>query len=381
MFPVSEFESATENAALKRAIIERIERRGPIPFRDFMQMALYEPGLGYYCSPREKMGRAGDYLTSPVVTPIFGAMVGRQLREMWALMERPAEFTVVEAGAGTGALARDILRWSERTAPEFAAALRYTIAEPNPEPGERQRRALAAEGLDGRVAWSDGLPEGVEGCILSNELLDSMPVHIVRVDGGRLREMYTGWDGAAFTEEAREPSTPEIAAYFERLGLMPGEGCRAEVNLAAPAWTARAASALSRGFVLTIDYGYQAAELYAPWRQDGTLMCFYRHNPGNDPYARIGRQDMTSHVDFTTLCRTGEEAGLQTLGLVPQSEFLANLGIGDALTPGEGPGLEEYYARRRAVLELLDTAGLGRIRVLAQSRGVTGARLTGLGGA
>jgi SAM-dependent MidA family methyltransferase len=190
------------------------------------------------------------------------------------------------------------------------------------------------------------------------------------------------WDGARFVEELRPPSTPELAEYFQRLGLTPGEGCRAEVNLAAAEWMRRAGSALRKGFLLTLDYGYEAEELYAPWRTEGTLLCFYLHNPSADPYARIGRQDITSHVDFTTLRRAGEEAGLRTLGLIAQSEFLTNLGIAEsAAPPGEGDvNLEEYYARRRAVLELLDPAALGRIRVLLQAKSVDGPHLTGLEG-
>ncbi|HEU5320617.1 MAG TPA: SAM-dependent methyltransferase, partial [Methylomirabilota bacterium] len=185
-----------------------------------------------------------------------------------------------------------------------------------------------------------------------------------------------------FVEEAGPPSTPELAAYFEPLGLLPGEGCTAEVNLAAVQWMRRAARALRSGFLLTFDYGHEAADLYARWRRDGTLLCFYRHNPSGDPYARLGQQDITSHVDFTTLRRAGEEAGLRTIGLVSQSEFLSNVGIAEAMTPAaEGEtDLEAYYARRRAVSELLDPAGLGRIRVLLQARGVGDARPSELAG-
>ncbi|MDO8616419.1 MAG: SAM-dependent methyltransferase [Dehalococcoidia bacterium] len=398
-----EFEAATENAALKQAIAGRIRREGAITFRDFMEMALYHPQLGYYCSPREQMGRHGDYLTSPEVSSIFGVMVGRQLREMWEALDRPERFDVVEAGAGSGALARDVLRWARDTAPALFQATHYAIVELAAAPAERQRAALTAEGLDGKVRWTEALPEGSEGSILSNELLDSMPVHRVELRRGRLREVFVGWDGERFLEELREPSSPEIGEYFRRLDLLPGEGCRAEVNLGALRWAGEAARTLARGFVLTFDYGHEAAELFAPWRTDGTLLCFYRHNPSADPYARIGRQDMTSHVDFTSVRRAGEEAGLRTLGMASQSEFLLGLGIGEALgslTPNPrsaGPGqasptgrerregegtasLEEYYARRRAVTELLDAGGLGRIRVLVQAKGVPAVALTGLRG-
>lgn len=379
---MNEFESPTENEALKGAILARIEREGPITFWDFMEMALYAPNLGYYTSRREKIGRSGDYVTSPEVSPIFGAMAGRQLREMWEALGRPAVFDAVEAGAGNGTLCRDILRWSRRAAPAFHAGLRYTIVETSAALVDRQRECLTAEGLAESVGWQADFPEAVEGCILSNELLDALPVHRVVCQEGALREVYVASDGAAFREELRPLSTPEIESYFGRLGLLPGEGCYAEVNLAAPAWMRSAARSLRRGFLVTFDYGYEAGELYAPWRSRGTLLCFYRHNPGEDPYTRIGRQDITSHIDFTTVRRAGEEAGLRTLSLVRQSEFLMNLGLPDALPAiGEGEtNLEEYYVRRRAVVELVDPAGLGRIKVLVQAKDVGAVALTGLRG-
>ncbi len=380
---MGEFGSSTENEALKEAIIARIREEGPIPFREFMAMALYQPGLGYYCSARVQMGREGDYLTSPEVSPVFGALAGRQLREMWEVIGQPEAFDIVEAGAGTGALCRDVLRWVRRTAPRFFEALTYTMIEVSPALASRQRVALQADGaVADRVRWAEALPAGVEGCILSNELLDSMAVHQVEMREGRLMEVFVGWEGGRFVEQLEGLSTAEIEGYFARLGLLPGEGCRAEVNLEAVRWMAEAGRSLTRGFVMTLDYGYEAEELFAPWRRDGTLLCFYRHNASGDPYARLGRQDMTSHVDFTSLRRAGEGAGLTALGMTSQSEFLSNLGIAEAVRPvGEGDvSLEAYYARRRAVTELVDPAGLGRIRVLIDAKGVGPCRLTGLEG-
>jgi SAM-dependent MidA family methyltransferase len=378
-----EFESTAENPLLVAEIRARLEREGRITFRDFMEMALYHPQHGYYSSPREKMGHSGDYLTSPEVHPLFGHMVGRQLAEMWELMGSPSRFDVLEMGAGNGLLARDILRWAQRLHPAFFEAMTYRIAETSPALAERQRQALEALGLpEGAVAWEPGeAAEGsISGCILSNELVDSFPVHRVAVEGGELREVYVVWREGRVDEELGPPSTDELGAYFERLGLLPGEGCRAEVNLAALDWMRQVASALTRGFVLTFDYGHEAAELYAPWRRDGTLLCFYRHNPSSDPYARIGKQDMTAHVDFTSLVEEGRRHGLEPLGITTQNRFLAALGIGEALarTPGAELPLEEYYARRRAVTELLDSAGLGRIRVLVQAKGFGPCALRGL---
>ena len=378
---VSEFATVTENAALKSRIVAHIQDEDRIPFRNLMAMALYEPGLGYYESERETVGRGGDYLTSPEVSPLFGAMVGRQLREMWELMGKPGRFQVVEAGAGTGRLCHDILGWTGIAALAFAGSIDYVLVERSAAMIARQKHLLRDERLSDSVRWSDSMPTAIQGCILSNELLDAMPVHRVAVEGGALREVYVTWDGKRFLEELRKVSTPEIAKYFNRLGFLPGEGCRAEVNLEALRWAEDAGAALERGFVMTFDYGYGCEEMYAPWRTDGTLLCFYRHNPSNDPYVRIGRQDMTSHVDYTSVQRAGEEAGMITLGLTAQSEFLERLGIMDALKPlSEGEtDMEEYVARRRAVMELLDPGGLGRIKVLIQAKRVDAA-LTGLEG-
>jgi SAM-dependent MidA family methyltransferase len=378
----NEFEPTSENQALKDLIIERIQREGGINFRDFMEMALYQPHLGYYTSTREKIGRAGDYLTSPEVSPTFGAMVSRQLNEMWDVMGRPVTFQIVEAGAGTAALCRDILRWARGTAPDLLSAIEYVIVEVSPALAARQTEAISGEGLGHKVSWAEAMPTAIEGCILTNELLDSMPVHRVSVESGRLQEVFVTWDGGRFVEELRAPSSSELGAYFATLGLLPGEGCRAEVNLAALDWMRGAANALRRGFVLTFDYGYEAGDLFAPWRREGTLLCFYSHNPSADPYSRIGRQDMTSHIDFTSVRRSGEQAGASTIGIVSQAEFLTSLGIGEAVSlRSEGEvDLEGYYSRRRAVMELLDPAGLGRIRVLAQHIGMEGVRLRGLGG-
>jgi SAM-dependent MidA family methyltransferase len=368
-----EFESATENAALVELLHRRIDAEGAITFHDYMETVLYHPHHGYYAT-RQPMGRSGDYLTSPEVHPIFGALVGKQLSQLWELLGRPQPFDVVEQGAGTGRLARDILRWAQTRAPELFDALRYRIVEVSPALRRRQEETLA--GLpdpEGGIECLEELPEELEGCLLSNELIDSFPVHRIAHQERQLMEVYVSHRDGRFEELLGLASSERIAGYFADLGLWPGEGCQAEVNLRAVDWMAGAARALRRGFVLTFDYGYPAEELYAPWRRDGTLLCFYRHNPSQDPYARIGKQDMTAHVDFTTLIRVGEAHGLEGAGFTTQAAFLAKLGIGvgvDAVARETPEALEEYYARRRAVQELIDPAGLGRIRVLAQRKDV-----------
>jgi SAM-dependent MidA family methyltransferase len=373
-----ELDSGDANLALKDIIAERIRRDGPISFRDFMDLALYHPVHGYYvtCDP------VRDYQSSPSVHPVFAACIGRQLAEMWRLLGGPQRFDVFEAGGGSGRLAGDVARWLREQEPEVYAALRYRLQDATFS-HERISEITRQIGLPAeKVSLTRDLPEGpeVEGCILSNELIDALPVHRVRVADGRLRELRVGLEGGRFVDVPADPA-PELVCHFEGLGLLPGEGCEAEVNLDAGAWIRRAAGGLRRGYLLTLDYGYRAPDLYAPWRKRGTLLTFYRHTSGEDAYARVGRQDITASVDFTTLIREGLEAGLSTLGLTTQAEFLAALGIGEAVSrPPDPRQLETFYGLRRSVIELTDPSGLGRINVLLQGKDVPDAPLLGFGG-
>lgn len=374
----SDFEAITESGPLVRELRARIERDGPITFRDFMEAALYHPKFGYYTTADGATSRGGDFVTSPEVHPIFGTLVARTLLELWDTMGRPAHFDVVEQGAGSGLLARDLLRWVHERQPDFAAALRYTLVDRSPAMRAAQERALA--GLDlaaGVVTWAESLPRGIVGVVLSNELLDAFPVHRVVREGSELREVFVAGSQSRaavphrFVDELRPLSTAAIGAYFEALGLLPGEGSYAEVNLDAANWMRDVAASLSQGYVLTCDYGYEAAELYAPWRKDGTLLCFSKQSASSDPYQRIGKQDMTSSVDFTTLKRVGEEAGMRTLAMTDQSSFLVRMGIGEGVAEAQHE-MEEYFARRKVVMDLIDPARLGRIKVLLQGKGVPG---------
>ncbi len=373
----SDFEPITESGQLVRELRARIERDGPMPFRDFMQAALYHPKYGYYTTAEGATSRGGDFVTSPEVHPIFGTLVAKSLLELWETMGRPARFDVVEQGAGSGLLARDILRWAHDHQPEFAAALRYTIVDRGPAMRAAQERAIAALDLPPDVVvWAYSLPRDVVGVVLSNELIDAFPVHRVVRDGDELREVFVAdsQPGAAvpcrFVDELEPLSTQAIGDYFDALGVLPGEGSYAEVNLDAIDWMRDIAGSLARGYVLTFDYGYEAADLYASWRKDGTLLCFSKQSASSDPYQRIGKQDMTASVDFTTLQRIGEEAGLQTLAMTDQSSFLVRMGIGDGVAEAQNE-MEEYFARRKVVMDLIDPARLGRIKVLLQGKGVS----------
>jgi SAM-dependent MidA family methyltransferase len=291
-------------------------------------------------------------------------------------MGAPARFDLVEQGAGRGLLARDIVRAASRDA-GFAAALRYQIVEPSVMLRDEQQRTLDEAGIEpDAVTWSDAAPDAIAGVVLTNELLDAFPAHRVVRRGDDLLEVFVAHDGQRFTDELRPLSGAAIRDYFNALGVAPGDGCYAEVNLAAPAWLSDVASRLQRGYVLTFDYGYEAASLYAPWRRDGTLLCFSGQAASSDPYQRIGRQDITASVDFTTLRATGEACGLTTIATTDQSSFLVRLGIGEGVAEAAGE-MEEYFARRSIVMALIDPARLGRVTVLLQGKGVPNTTLSG----
>lgn len=351
-------------------IRERIEAQGPLSFAEFMRLALYHPAHGYYIAPDLRFGREGDFLTAPETHPAFGALVCRFLARLWAQMGAPARFTVVEAGAGTGALAAQIWRYAAEHHPNLAAALEYLVVETSPSLRARQQRALHA--LSANARWLESLdevpPGSVEGCLLTNELLDALPVHRVQMTDRGLQELYVGLRDGEFADLPGPLSTPEIARFFVHVGVMPPEGTIAEVGLEAVAWYRQAAGCLARGVLLTIDYGYPATELYTPARPRGTLLCYYRHAANEEPYRRIGTQDITAHVDLTALTRAGEEAGLQTRALQTQREWLHSLGIEEWLD-GHGSGPTREWPRRDLVA-LVHPGALGRLKVLVQAKGL-----------
>jgi SAM-dependent MidA family methyltransferase len=369
----------TESAPLVAELLARIEREGPITFYEFMRAALYDVRHGYYSTQAAATTRGGDYVTSPEIHPVFGTLIAEQLREMWQAMGQPARFDIVEPGAGRGLLARDIVRAAARDS-AFGAAVRYSVVDSSAVMMRERRRVFDEAGLAENIASCDALPHRITGCVLSNELIDAFPVHRIVRRGSQLDEVHVASRDGRLVDALRPLSDERIRAYFDDLGLLPGDGAYAEVNLDAIDWIRRVSASLHRGYVLTLDYGYEAEQLYAPWRRDGTLQCFYRQSASSDPYQRIGRQDMTSSVDFTTLRRTGEAAGNKTLGMTDQTAFLVNLGIGEgvASVARERPAdMEEYFARRRIVMDLIDPARLGRVKVLLQGRDVPSSVLRG----
>ena len=339
-----------------------IAGRGQITFAEFVSVALYHPSGGYY-SRAGAVGAGGDYYTSPSAHPAFGALIAIHLEGMWELLGRPHPFHAVEMGAGSGLLARDAIKYAERAAPEFAAALRYVAVDRYaPSDGWSQ-------GLDRLV--SERVPVGsVVGCLLSNELVDAMPTHRFRVENGSVREVFLAVENGELTEVLGDPSSPEIEQRLRGVRSALPESFEGEVCLESGIWMRSVADALKMGFVLTIDYGYEAAELYAPSRSKGTLKTYFRHTETASPYERIGRQDIMAHVDFSYLTTEGEAAGLRRLGLLTQSEFLRRLGFDAMMTRVRRMRLPqaEHESNVMAMRDLVKHEGLGGFRVLIQER-------------
>jgi SAM-dependent MidA family methyltransferase len=375
-------DAAIVSGRLSQIIAEEIRDKGPLTFARFMEICLYYPQYGYYSSGRARRGREGDYYTSPTIHPIFGALLGKQMVQMWRILGA-GTFDIVEMGGGEGYLCYDLLNYLQGKEPQCYDLLRYCMVEISPVCIEKQKGLLSTHRE--KVAWiavEEVARLKVEGCFLSNELIDSFPVHRVVMEGGELREIYVDLDKRGFQEVQGDPSTPELEQYFQRLGITLPEGRRAEVNLEALRWLQGVAQGLERGFVITIDYGYPAQELFSLLRHEGTLLCYRGHRALSDPYSNLGLQDMTSHVDFTSLILWGGGLGLGLTGVVPQYRFLLAMGIlEEAARVGEGKGEWEALNERLTVKNLILPGGMGEaFKVLIQHKGIERPQLEGLRG-
>jgi len=367
---------------LAEVILDRIRSQGEITFASFMEAALYEPGLGYYTSAGRKVGAEGDFYTSMNVHSAFGRIIAKEICRFWEVLDAPAAFTIAEAGAGGGQLALDILDAISELNETLYGRLSYRLIEKEPSLKEAQAELLSRHAR--QLAWSspDELVAGslsFTGCIVSNELFDAMPVHIVEMTEQGLKELYVGADQDGFSELLRPLSTPELAAYLERyqVRLLPGQ--RGEINLAAPGWLAAAAKTLERGFVLTIDYGYLTEELYASQRRNGTLLCYHRHSTSEDPYLLVGEQDITTHINFSQLMEAGKDVGLTPVWFGEQYRFLLGVGLVEELIRLESLAeTEQERLKHRLALKklMLPEGGMGdTFKVLVQAKGVENPQL------
>lgn len=370
----------TTETPLARLLKARIREQGAIPFADYMRECLYHPEHGYYRA-REAQ-RFADYYTSVDVHAIFGRLLARQLAEMWHALGRPEPFGVVEAGAGTGRLAKHILDFAARELREFYAALSYVAVEQSRERHATQASALARHVEAGRASSAAELPlEIPAGCVVSNELLDALPVHRVVREHGVLCEIFVALRGDEFAEQVGPLSTPALAQYFEVQGIELLESQQAEVGLEACRWMEDVSCKLSRGFVLTVDYGHEARELYNGHHLRGTLLAYQQHRASEDYFRAPGEQDLTAHVNFTALDLWGRHAGLERTGLVSQARFLLALGRRSEFAElyDEGQTEVERIQARLLLKNLIFPEGMGEVfRVMIQHKGIVSPLLTGL---
>ncbi len=339
---------------------------GFLSFADYMQIVLYEPGLGYYAAGATKLGAAGDFTTAPEMSPLFGAALATQVD---AILAATSAHEIVELGAGSGRLAADLL---VALAARNALPARYEILEPSPDLRERQRFTIARDAAPHLhlVRWLDTLPASIDGALIANEVLDAIPVHVIARRGRAWFER-----GAAWNEMAQRlvwADRPLEGARLRELAeqrLPATDNYVSEINPAAEALVETIGRRFVGGAALFIDYGFPAYEYYHPQRSEGTLMGHYRHHAHADPFLWPGLSDLTAHIDFTAMANAGERAGLAIAGFTSQAPFLIGCGILDALTATGDPSSVEYIRAAAAVQKLLSPAEMGELfKVLALAR-------------
>jgi SAM-dependent MidA family methyltransferase len=363
--PAPPAEGAALSERLARIIVAEIERGGGwLSFARYMELALYAPGMGYYMAGARKLGRDGDFVTAPELSPLFGRALARQLRQLAELGMRD----ILEIGAGSGALAADLLLELERLgcAPEH-----YLILELSPDLRSRSRDTLAgrAPHLLERVAWLNQLPPAFSGVVIGNEVLDAMPVHVFERNGGNVLELGVALGNGKFAWATRSPVS---APHSPDPSCFPVDGYRTEVQFVARAFVRSLGAVLTRGTALLIDYGFPRHEYYHPQRARGTLMCHYRHRAHDDPFFLPGLQDITTHIDFTAIAQAGSEGGLELLGYTSQARFLVNCGITDLLAETPAGDTAAYAPLAAQAQKLLSPSEMGELyKVIALGRGVS----------
>lgn len=343
-----------------------------VTFAQFMEWALYHPTLGYYRRQATKIGKEGDFYTSAHVHAVFGETLALALCNLSEAFDGRA-WNIVEFGGGDGKLAEAILSTiTHESANNTLSA--YYIVETSP-----YQRQLAQSRLenDARVKWIDGLDKEMTSkpfVVISNELIDALPVHRLRYIDGEWQEIYVTWDRReeTFAEMSCACSSPEMTQYVREEDPPERDGQTIEVNCAARKWLEQVSAMMEQGYVLTIDYGYNKEQLWSAERHGGTLMCYARHRAHTNPYIRVGEQDITTHVNFSSLQRWGEQYGMSTLKFTTQGAFLIQQGILAQLRQHQDPDPFSKVAKRnRAIRQLVAPGGMGEtFKILLQGKGI-----------
>ena len=361
---------------LEEVLVERIRDQGPMPFAAYMQLALYHPRHGYYSSGKTRTGWEGHFVTSPELDPAFGGLWAVAFEQIWEACGGPANFHVIEIGPGEAGFAAGVLGAATGA---FAEALNYDLIERSPEVESRQRQALS--GSD-RVFWHRSITEvqPVEaGCFFANEVLDNLPVHLVEIRAGVLREICVSETDGRLQQILLPPSNPELAAFLERCNVVLPDGHRFEIHLAADSLVKRAAATVARGATVFVDYGDDAEALAA--RPDGSLLCYSATGADDRPLDEPGTRDITVHANWTAVRAALEDAGQTPAGPITQRLMLKSLGL-DALhdnlraeftrasASADGVTALRALSRRQALGALADPDGLGGLQVLAGYQGI-----------
>lgn len=353
-------------AALTERIRTDIDTHGgAIDFSRFMELALYAPGLGYYSAGQQKFGAGGDFVTAPELGPLFARCLARPCAQVLTAL---AGADILEAGAGSGALAADLLHELETL---DNLPRNYFILELSAELRARQTQTLKlkAPHLFDRVRWLETLPaKGFRGVVFGNELLDAMPVERFRVTAAGLQQLQVGWQGDRFVWCERSAD----AALLRRIGVLrlPAH-YTSEINFLAEAWVGSVADRLTEGMVLLVDYGFPRVEFYHPQRAGGTLMCHYRHRAHADPLIYVGLQDITAHVDFTAIAEAGCAAGLELLGYTSQAAFLLDCELEKIMAASDPDDVRTHLALTQQIKKLTLPQEMGElVKVIALGRGL-----------
>jgi len=358
------------SAKLAAVIADKIARDGAIPFSDYMEMALYEPGLGYYSAGLQKFDAGGDFITSPQLGNVFARCLANQIRQ---LGEQLNEYEIIEAGAGTGILAADLLQALQTDHPPT----RYRILERSGHLRQVQKETLSQivpQWMD-RITWLDQPPsQPFQGVFLANEVLDALTFDRFCVETSTVAQLNVVTDGNGFNW-CKVPATPgmqaSIQSIISSLEHRPATGYRSELNANLPAWLQSVTAAMQKGLAILVDYGYTRKDYYSPHHHDGTLICHYRHRAHDDPFSWPGLTDISACVDFTALAEAADACELEVSGYTTQAMFLLACGLQEILIESESLSEPEQIKMNNQVRRLTLPSEMGeRFQVMALSRGI-----------